>query len=73
MFASLRKQRLVVSLFLQERVKNKNPKNPWPRPDIVNIVLLSELYAKYFYSDNQLMSRQGGPVDPVKKFFSYQL
>jgi len=28
MFFSLRKQRLVISLFLLERVKNKHPKNP---------------------------------------------
>jgi hypothetical protein len=47
MFFSLRKQRLVVSLFLPERVKNKNPKNPWPGPAIVNIVLPIELYEKY--------------------------
>ncbi len=52
--------------FSSGKPENKHPINPWPRPDIVNIVLLSELYAKYFYSDNQLMSRQGGPVNPVR-------
>jgi len=30
--------------------ENKHPKNPWPRPDIVNIVLLGELNEKCSFS-----------------------
>jgi hypothetical protein len=65
---------IIFFAFSEERVKNKHPKNPWPRPDIVNIMLLNKLYRRWFSSDNQMMSRQGGPVDPVKKdFWNYLL
>jgi hypothetical protein len=57
------------------RKGKKYPVYPWPRPGIVNMLLVNELYEKTsFFLLNQQTSRQGGPVDPVKlKVFTYEL